>query len=220
MAKPQDEREAKRPPPRLYLVTPVIEDAAAFTGALRDAIAPADVAAVLLRLKPAGERDLINRIKILAPVVQQKDAALILDNQAEIAARAGADGAHLTGVEPFMATVDSLKPARIAGCGGLGSRDDAMLAGERGADYVMFGEPKADGYRPSFETVIERIEWWAELFTIPCVGFAAGPHEIGPLITAGADFVALGDGIWNDPRGAAAALAEAARQLEAPETAA
>jgi thiamine-phosphate pyrophosphorylase len=218
MAKPHDEREAKRPPPRLYLVTPIIEDAAAFIGVLRDAIAGADVAAVLLRLKPAGERDLINRIKILAPIVQQNDAALILDNQAEIAARAGADGAHLTGIEPFMAAVDSLKPARIAGCGGLSSRDDAMLAGERGADYVMFGEPKPDGYRPSFDTIIERIEWWAELFTIPCVGFAANPHEIGPLVTAGTDFVALGDGIWNDPRGAADALAEAVRLLQAPET--
>ena len=72
-----------------------------------------------------------------------------------------------------MAAVDSLKPARIAGCGGLNSRDDAMLAGERGADYVMFGEPEADGRRPSFEAIVERIEWWAELFTVPCVGFAA-----------------------------------------------
>jgi thiamine-phosphate pyrophosphorylase len=223
MAKPQSaqgEREAKRPPPRLYLVTPVIEDAAAFIGVLRDALAAAEVAAVLLRLKPAGERDLINRIKILAPIVQQKDTALVLDGQAEIAARAGADGAHLTGIEAFLAAIESLKPARIAGCGGMSSRDDAMLAGERGTDYVMFGEPKADGYRPSFETIIERVQWWADLFTVPCVGFAAGPHEIGPLVAAGADFVAVGDGIWNDARGAAAALAEAARQLEAPETAA
>jgi thiamine-phosphate pyrophosphorylase len=223
MAKPQSaqhEREAKLPPPRLYLVTPVVEDAAAFAGVLRDAMAAVDVAAVLLRLKPAGERDLINRIKILAPIVQQKETALLLDGQAEIAARAGADGAHLTGIEAFLAAVESLKPARIAGCGGMSSRDDAMLAGERGADYVMFGEPKPDGYRPSFETIIERIEWWAQLFTVPCVGFAARPHEIGPLLAAGADFVAVGDGIWSDPRGAAAALAEASRQLEAPEPAA
>jgi thiamine-phosphate pyrophosphorylase len=223
MAKPQsasDERGAKRQPPRLYLVTPVIEDAAAFIGVLRDAIGGTDVAAVLLRLKPAGERDLINRIKILASIVQQKDAALLLDSQAEIAARAGADGAHLTGIEAFLAAVESLKPARIAGCGGMSSRDDAMLAGERGADYVMFGEPKPDGYRPSFETIIERIEWWAELFTVPCVGFAARSHEIGPLVAAGADFIAVGDGIWSDPRGAAAALAEASRQLAAPEPAA
>ncbi len=219
MAKPQsarEKREDKRPAPRLYLVTPVIEDAAAFSGALRDVVAAADVAAVLLRLKSAAERDLINRIKILAPQVQSKDTALVLDGQAEIAARAGADGAHLAGIEAFMTAVESLKPARIAGCGGLSSRDDAMLAGEHGADYVMFGELAAGQRRPSFEAIIERIEWWAELFTIPCVGFAANPQEIGPLVAAGADFVAVGDGIWDDPRGAAAALAEASRLL-APE---
>ena len=106
MTKPQP-AENKRPVPRLYLVTPVIEDAAAFSGKLRDAIAAADVAAVLLRLKNAGERDLINRIKVLGPIVQGKDAALVLDGQAEIAARAGADGAHLRGLEAFLAAAES-----------------------------------------------------------------------------------------------------------------
>ena len=217
MAKPQP-AETKRPAPRLYLVTPVIEDAAAFAGVLGAALEAADVAAVLLRLKPAAERDLINRIKTLASVVQSKNTALVLDGQAEIAARAGADGAHLTGIEAFMAAVESLKPARIAGCGGLKTRDEAMAAGERGADYVMFGETDAQGRRPSFEAIIERIEWWAELFTIPCVGFAAAPKEVGPLVAAGADFVAVGDGIWGDPRGAVAALTELAELLGAPET--
>ena len=69
MAQPQP-AASKRPAPRLYLVTPVIEDAAAFAGMLRDAMAAADIAAVLLRLKTAGERELINRIKMLAPLVQ------------------------------------------------------------------------------------------------------------------------------------------------------
>ena len=215
MAKPQSVQD-KRPAPRLYLVTPVIEDAAAFSGKLRDAIAAADVAAVLLRLKPAGERDLINRIKLLAPVVQEKDIALLLDGLPELVARAGADGAHLTGIDAFMAAVDSLKPAKIAGCGGVNSRDDAMVAGERGADYVMFGQITARQRRPPFDAIVERIEWWAELFTVPCVGFAASLAEVAPIVKAGADFVAVGEAVWDDPRGALAALAEASRLL-APE---
>jgi thiamine-phosphate pyrophosphorylase len=221
MANPQsaqDNRQGKRPAPRLYLITPAIEDDAAFAGVLGRALEAADVAAVLLRLKPAGERDLINRIKTLAAVVQNKDTALVLDGQAEIAARAGADGAHLTGIEAFMAAVDGIKPARIAGCGGLKSRDEAMSAGERGADYVMFGEPEANGHRPSFEAIVERIEWWAELFTIPCVGFAATSEEARLLVAAGADFIAVGDSIWNDPRGAVTAISELAGALAAPET--
>ena len=35
------------------------------------------------------------------------------------AVRAGADGAHLTGIEAFAAALAKLKPDRIAGCGGL-----------------------------------------------------------------------------------------------------
>ena len=207
----------KRAAPRLYLVTPAIDDAAGFAGRLGEALAAADVAAVLLRLKSAGERDLINRVKALAPIVQDTGAALLLDGQPDIAARAGADGAHLTGIDAFNAAVESLKPARIAGCGGLKNRDEAMLAGERGADYVMFGEPKPDGYRPPFETIVERVEWWAELFTVPCVGFAASAQESRRLVAAGADFVAVGDVIWHDPRGAVAALAEAVSKLVVPE---
>ena len=57
----------------------------------------------------------------------------------------------------------ALKPKYIAGCGGLATRHDAMLAGESGADYVMFGEPDRDGHRPRFEAVLERVAWWAEV---------------------------------------------------------
>jgi thiamine-phosphate pyrophosphorylase len=212
--------ELKRPAPRLYLVTPSVEDAAAFTGALDAALGTADIAAVLLRLRTSDERTLINRVKSLVPVVQKSGAALVLDGQPGIAARAGADGAHLTGIEAFTAASAALKPDRIAGCGGLNTRHDAMLAAERGADYVMFGEPDDGGRRPSFEALIERIEWWAEVFEIPCVGYAATLDEIAPLLNAGADFIAFGDRSWDGPGGPAAAVAAAAERLAMPEPAA
>jgi thiamine-phosphate pyrophosphorylase len=90
-----------------------------------------------------------------------------------------------------------------------------MLAGERGADYVMFGEP-IGGWRPPFESVVERIGWWADVFEVPCVGHAPSREEVRRLATAGADFVAV-EYIWDDPHGAAAAVAEAARNLSAAE---
>jgi thiamine-phosphate pyrophosphorylase len=198
---------------RLYLVTPPLAETRDFAASLGEAIAGIDVAAVLLRLEPAGERDLINRVKALAGAVQPTGAALLIDGQPDIAARAGADGAHLTGIASFTAAVGTLKPARIAGCGGLKTRHDAMLAGERGADYVMFGEIEAGGRRPAFAAIIERVEWWAPLFEIPCVGFAAELTEVGPLAAAGAEFVAVSDVVWNDPRGLAAALSDVLQRL-------
>ena len=88
-----------------------------------------------------------------------------------------------------------------------------MLAAEAGADYVMFGEPDAGGRRPAFDAVTERVAWWAELFEVPCVGFAAGLDEVEPLAAAGADFIAVGDCVFADRRGCAVAMADAARRL-------
>jgi thiamine-phosphate pyrophosphorylase len=81
-----------------------------------------------------------------------------------------------------------------------------MAAGELGADYVLFGEPDPKGQRPSVEAIAERLQWWAELFEPPCVGFAASREEAYEFAANGADFVLVGDFIWADPRGAAAAL--------------
>jgi thiamine-phosphate pyrophosphorylase len=145
--------------------------------------------------------------------VQGKGAALLLAGHPELVARAGADGAHLSGIEPLAAAMGTLKPDRIAGCGGLSTRHDAMLAAEAGADYVMFGEPDSRQRRPSFDAVLERVAWWADVFEIPCVGFATSFDEIARLAGAGADFVAVGDCIFGDARGPRTAAAEAARAL-------
>jgi thiamine-phosphate pyrophosphorylase len=213
MASPVNRTESRRPAPRLYLLTPTATDPGTLARPLAAALTGADVAAVLLRLAVEDERGVINAIKALAPAIQDRGAALLLDGHADLAARGGADGAHLTGVDEFQAALQALKPVRIAGCGGLESRHDAMVAAESGADYVMFGEPDADGSRPQFEMVIERITWWAEVFEVPCVGFAADFDEAEALVAAGADFIAMGDSIFADARGPQAAAAEAAKRL-------
>jgi len=209
---------APRPAPRLYLVTPPVDDAQAFAPQLEAAMAAGDVAAVLLRLADADERTQINRAKALGRIVQDKDAALLLDGHADLVARAGADGAHLAGIDAFSQALETLKPERIAGAGQLDTRHDAMLAAEQGADYVMFGEPGENVERPEFAAIEERVAWWAEVFEAPCVGFAASPAEVAPLVKAGADFVALGDWAWADPRGIAVCVAEAAARLSLEST--
>ena len=197
-----------RPVPRLYLATPEVDDPSSLIASLPGLLAAADLAAVLLRLKLSDQRTMISRIKALAPLVQKSGAALLLDSHVELVARAGADGAHLTGIEAMEEALPGLKPDRIVGVGGLSTRHDSMAAGEAGADYVLFGEPGSKGKRPSVEAIAERLQWWAELFEPPCVGFATSREEAYEFAAAGADFVLAGDFIWNDPRGAAAALLE------------
>jgi thiamine-phosphate pyrophosphorylase len=171
-------------------------------------LAGADIAAVLLRLQPADPRTMISRVKILAPAIQNAGAALLLDDHVDLVARSGADGAHLTSIKALEQALPTLKPDRIAGVGGLATRHDSMSAGELGADYVLFGEPDEHGKRPSMDAIAERLQWWAELFEPPCVGFAASREEAYEFALAGADFVLVGDLVWADPRGAAAALAD------------
>jgi thiamine-phosphate pyrophosphorylase len=202
-----------RPVPRLYLTTPVVGDPSPLVANLPAVLAADDVAAVLLRLAPTDQRTMIARIKALAPAVQSSGAALLIDGPVELVARAGADGAHLRGIEAMQDALPTLKPDRIAGVGGLATRHDSMIAGEAGADYVLFGEPDAKGQRPSNEAISERLRWWAELFEAPCVGFAASIAEAGEFAAAGADFVLVGDFIWADPRGAAAALMDAGQVI-------
>ena len=206
--------------PRLYLFTPQLGDASAFASDLEAALEASDIAAVLLRLEEADERTLVNRIKTVAGPVQRRDVAVLIDGHPEIVARAGADGAHLTGIEALAAALPLLKPDRIAGCGGLRSRHDAMLAGEAAADYIMFGEPDRRGGRPPFEAIEERLSWWAELFEPPCVGYAAELDEVAALAQAGADFIALGDWIWTHPNGPAVTIEMAAARLLASSSAA
>jgi thiamine-phosphate pyrophosphorylase len=203
-----------RPLPRLYLATPEVDDPSPLIAGLPGLLAGADVAAVLLRLKPVDQRTMISRIKALAPAVQNSGAALLLDGHVELVARAGADGAHLTGIAALEEALPSLKPDRIAGVGGLATRHDSMTAAELGADYVLFGEPDAKGQRPSADAIAERLQWWAELFEPPCVGFAASREQASQFAAAGADFVLVGDFIWANPRGAAVALSDVEQAIK------
>ena len=175
------------------------------------------IAAVIVRFPPASDSELSARARALLPLAQARNIAFLLEGHAHLAAKIGADGAHLSDTQTLRDALPALKPALIAGAGGLATRHDAMFAAELGADYVMFGEPNAAGQRPSFEAVVERVVWWAEIFEIPCVAFAETADQASALAHAGADFIALGAAVWSDPERGATVIAEAAARVSAPE---
>ena len=178
---------------RLMLVTPPVADAEAMAFRLMQAMAGGDIAAVLLRLAAGDDRSRIERVKRLAGPVQANNVALVVEDNALVAARGGADGVHLTGGPAAVAEArSSLKSERIIGIGGLRARHDAMDAGEAGVDYVMFGEPRPDGSLPPLAAVVERAGWWAEIFETPCVAYAPDAESVAALVETGAEFVALG----------------------------
>jgi len=204
---------------RLYLVTPVLEDAS-FAPKLAEACKGGAVAAILLRLGAEDERSLVNLVKAVAPSAQEHGAAVVVSTEgkadlANVAVRGGADGAHVAGADAarIRELRERLKAERAIGAGGIRSKDDAMSLGEAGVDYLLFGEPRPDGSLPSLDSVAERAGWWAEIFETPCVAFAPSLEAVEVLAATQAEFIALGDAVWEHPDGPAAAVKAAAETL-------
>ncbi|MEZ5824396.1 MAG: thiamine phosphate synthase [Geminicoccaceae bacterium] len=119
--------------------------------------------------------------------LQGREAALFLAIDGPYDARALCDGA----VVAFDAEMDGIRRQLgrdcIIGATCGTSRHAAMVAGERGADYVLFGQ--ADDRAPVDE-IVEILVWWRDLFVIPAA--AAGirtTEEAQAFLDAGADFL-------------------------------
>jgi thiamine-phosphate pyrophosphorylase len=194
----------------LYLVTPLLSaaDADAFVKIFAGVLEAAPIACALVRLAPGSGAHAKAIVTPLLRPARDADCALLIEKDTRLAARLGADGVHVAGAgEDLVEAIESLKPERIVGAGSLRTRDDAMSAGEMGADYVMFGEPHGGAQTmglASLMSLTERVVWWAEIFETPCVAYAETVAAAGALAEAGADFVALGDAVWANSSPAAA----------------
>ena len=90
-----------------------------------------------------------------------------------------------------------------------------MQACEAGADYVAFGAffpttTKETQHRaePSI------LGWWTTLFELPCVAIGGVTADnAGPLVMAGADFLAVSSAVWDHPEGPKAGVAAFAEVL-------
>jgi thiamine-phosphate pyrophosphorylase len=196
---------------RLYLITPpTIRDAAAFARTLGQALSGGDVGAVQLRLKDASDEAIAEAVKALLPVTARADVALILNDRPDLAALLGCDGVHVGQSDaPYEAARRAVGAGRIVGVTCHDSRDLAMTAAEAGADYVAFGafhpsDTKATTHRPDLEI----LEIWQETMLTPCVAIGGiTVANCGPIVTAGADFIAVSSAVWGCPDGPAAAVA-------------
>ena len=194
---------------RLYLVTPPRIELPAFAEHLKAALDGGDVAALQLRLKDASDDEVKRAVEALLPLARARDATFILNDRPDLAAATGCDGVHI-GQEDA-----SYSDARAAGGeGGVvgvtchDSRDLAIEAGEKGADYVAFGAFFPTGTKqPKTRAGVELLEWWSEIMVVPCVAIGGiTPENCAPLVRAGADFIAAVSAIWDHPQGPAAAV--------------
>jgi thiamine-phosphate pyrophosphorylase len=206
-------QEMTKPACRLFLATPTEFDLPAFREVMEKVLSSADCASLLLTIDPA-ERGLIEEAadELMAQAFAH-DTAFLLADAPELALELGADGVHITqGLDAFYVARETLGAGRIVGFAANQSRDQAMRAGEAGADYVAFGDMSGDH---DFETTLDLTTWWAEVFEIPCVAFSPPDRDLARrLIKAHADFLGLTQTVWLSAQGAVPAVRAVQRLLD------
>jgi len=197
---------------RLYLITPpILGDLDTFIATLSRALAGGDVAALQVRLKDVSDDAITAAVVALAPVVRARDVALILNDRPDLAARLDCDGVHVGQGDMACAAARKLMGKdRMIGVTCHDSRHLAMEAAEAGADYVAFGAffPTTTKDAPTTADP-EILSIWQETMEIPSVAIGGiTAANAAPLVTAGADFIAVSAGVWSHPQGPDAAVAE------------
>ncbi len=194
---------------RVYLITPPKLDPVPFADLLAATLDAGDVAAVQLRLKDVSEDDWKRTTDALRPVAQSRGVAFLLNDRADLVRDFGCDGVHVGQEDmPAKSARAVIGPDSTLGVTCKGSRDLAMQAGEDGADYVAFGAFFPSGTKDVTRFISPDIlQWWSEIMELPCCaigGIAA--ENCGPLVRAGADFLAVVGCVWNHPDGPAAGV--------------
>jgi thiamine-phosphate pyrophosphorylase len=199
---------------RLYLITPPVLPAD-FADQLAAALDAGDVAAVQLRLKDVPDAEVIRAIERLRPVAQSRDVAFLINDRPELAKQHGCDGAHVGQTDMKAPVARKILGDLMLGVTCHGSRHLAMQAGEDGADYVAFGAffPTTTKTPPAMADV-ETLAWWAEVMEVPCVAIGGITEKnCGPLVRAGADFLAVVGAVWGCPEGPAAGVKAMVRAI-------
>jgi thiamine-phosphate pyrophosphorylase len=175
-----------------------------------------DVASVILHRGEANEKDFQAWCETVTPVIQSAGAAALIADSTQVAARAKADGVHMSGsITVLKDAVEKLTPRLIVGAGTNGTRDDALDKGELRPDYMFFGKLDGDTHPQAHPKNIEMGEWWAEVIELPCIvmgGYAI--ESIAEIAKLGVEFVALSAAVFGEGRDAREQVAAVNTLLE------
>jgi thiamine-phosphate pyrophosphorylase len=184
---------------QLYLISP-LDVTGAFPDRLARALDAGPVAAFQFRVKDIDEHGAARLAEPLQRICADRDVAFIVNDSVGLAKRLGADGVHLGQEDGDVAEARQRLGRDVQiGVTCHGSRHLAMEAGEAGADYVAFG-----AFFPSTTKDAKHraepdiLTWWSTLFELPCVAIGGITQaNCAPLVSAGADFLAVSAAVWN-----------------------
>ncbi|MDN3645573.1 thiamine phosphate synthase [Pontixanthobacter aestiaquae] len=189
-----------RVPTQIYLISP-LDVSGDFPARLERALAVGGpVTAFQFRVKGLGQHEAAELAAPLQDICAAHEVAFIVNDSVALAKRLGADGVHLGQSDGSVKDArEELGHEAQIGVTCHGSRHLAMEAGEQGADYVAFGAFYPSTTKEIEHTAeIELLEFWSGLFEIPSVAIGGiTPDNCGPIVEAGADFIAVSGSVWN-----------------------
>jgi len=183
---------------QLYLISP-LDVGGDFPTRLERALDAGPVAAFQFRVKGVDQHEAARLAPPLQEICRQHDVAFIVNDSISLAKRLQADGVHLGQGDGTVAEArEALGRDAQIGVTCHASRHLAMEAGDAGADYVAFGAFFPSTTKESeHRAEPELLTWWQSLMEIPCVAIGGiTPKNCGPLVSAGADFLAVSGAIW------------------------
>lgn len=192
----------------LYLLTPDEPD----TGRLLARLAPvlaAGPALVQYRNKAAdADTRRVQAAEVLA-ACRAAGVPMLINDDWRLAAELGAAGAHLGQHDGTLADARAaLGPGALLGASCYDDLARAEAAAAAGASYLAFGAFFPSGTKPAARRAAPGLLRASARLGLPRVAIGGlTPDNAGPLVTAGADLLAVIGGVFDAPDPAAAARA-------------
>jgi len=177
----------------LYLITDRPLSARPLSELLEECLA-AGLRAVQLRDKALPVRDLLGQAIVLREATRRRAARLLINDRADVALAADADGVQRTHVSLPVAALRRILPAgRLIGAS-VHSIDEARSAATEGADFLVFGPvydtPSKRAFGPP--QGIPALQRVVEAVTVPVLAVGGvTPARVAEVMGAGAAGVAV-----------------------------
>jgi len=194
---------------QLYLISPPEFRLDDFRIKLSEALQTGKVSCFQLRLKNATDAGIRIASEALLPICQNYGVPFIVNDRPDLAVEVGADGTHIGADDiGYKEARRLVGKKRIVGVSCYNCKHTALVGAEAGADYVAFGAFFPTTTKtPRTQAELKLLSWWQQTTTVPCVAIGGiTVNNCGPVISAGADFIAVISGVWNHSDGPSAAL--------------
>ncbi|MEO6929287.1 MAG: thiamine phosphate synthase [Casimicrobiaceae bacterium] len=207
LVSPRTRDSAQRGVRGLYAVTPDLADTAELVARVRAAI---DGGATVIQYRNKAASGELRSEQALALLhVCARRAALIVNDDAALAARIGADGVHVGEHDGNVAAARAIVGGRaIIGVSCYDAFDTALAAVDAGADYVAFGGFFPSRTKPGARHAELSLLRRAQALPVPVVAIGGITlANAATLVDAGADALAVISAVFDQPSFAEVTLA-------------